>query len=249
MRPDVDSRPFTLNPRHHHHHTDNDDKKNGSTTYPIHGNIHQTDDRLETSSSSTSATNSTGSLRKRSLPKSNSLALEETGFRRVPAHQSDEDQQHGGDDDDHTKSTGKHAPFTFSTIAPFSPPRGNRYDLTKDAPYAPLSPTSRSNNTQSTMFSSRPKYTALPNPNGTPGSSSSSSGGKRRGSTISPLKKMIIAAGLITLLLVGLMGGKHVTRSTVGEQDALEGFNEDGWTEGEFRKSYVGVEVGGAWAD
>jgi len=63
------------------------------------------------------------------------------------------------------------------------------------------------------------------------------------------LKKMIIAAGLITLLLVGLMGGKHVTRSTVGEQDALEGFNEDGWTEGEFTKSHVEVEVGGAWAD
>lgn len=122
-------------------------------------------------------------------------------------------------------------PFAFTTTEPFSRKNNDQINT-------------RSTNS-STMFSSRQKYSPLPNPNGT-----SSSGGKRRGgSSLSPLKKMIIIGGVVILLFVGLMGGKHVTRSTPAEEGGLEGYEEGEWSGIKGQSEIVSLRGETAWSD
>lgn len=48
------------------------------------------------------------------------------------------------------------------------------------------------------------------------------------------MKKMIIVGGLVVLLFIGLMGGKHVSRTSTGEE--VVGGYEGEWTESEFSR-------------
>jgi hypothetical protein len=205
MRPDVDRRPFNLTPRHLH--STSQDKKKDSFENTLDSTATTSTSTVNTvasTSASTSTSTSQGSLRKRSLPRSN---LE-------PDYQQEQQFGEKIDSDD---------PFAFTTTEPF--PLNNNHQIN-----------SRSTNS-STMFSSRQKYSPLPNPNGT-----SSSGGKRRGgSSLSPLKKMIIVGGVVILLFIGLMGGKHVTRSTPAEEGGLEGYEEGEWAGGKGQYDVVSL--------